>query len=179
MPRTIYSTGPALPPYRAYTAGQTAYPAFAATATAFSDDGQVDGVFLLPTPVSNYTPPTRVFVMPFGVGTAGQTFKAAVVLYYRTQNGLLVPQGAAEFTCTLGALTGVAGQDVLNTEKFCDVVSAPTKGTAGVDCQPLAPVAGSAGSFWVERKSAVAFAVVATISGGTATSGNALVGLLR
>lgn len=176
MPRLVSSVGPYAPLVRAYTANQTAYPTEATLLAAnLAVDGVADGLFVFNT-VTGIASGDRIWVMPFGVGTAAQTFKTAVVLFHKTATGLYVPTGACEFTCTLGALVGQAGYEVGTGEKFCDVISSPVKGTAGVDCQQLAPVAGTAGGFWVDRKAAHAFALRFTIAGGSATSGNALVG---
>lgn len=63
--------------------------------------------------------PQFAMVTPFGVGSEGQQFRAYGFKYLQTESGLWVPHGLVTLLCTLGAMPGKAGHDVLDTEMIC------------------------------------------------------------
>lgn len=116
---------------------QTANPFRRALATNSSDANFVskaatiteptnDGVLTL-VPSSGGLFPERLELIPFGVSAANDTFSMRVLgwspVLLDTKTTLWVPVTLGEFACTLGAMTGVAGAAVLNTELFVDTIT--------------------------------------------------------
>lgn len=172
------STGPFASLVRAYAENQTTtggFPADACLATTPPVDDVADGLFVWTPELHTQRPPIALLVIPFGEGNENDTFDVLVTLYHRTaRSRLYVPSGVCQFTATLGALAGLSGHDVSDTERFCKSVSAPVVGVAGVDCQPLATAAGRAAGYLVDMRAA--HLAVLHLNRGTAAATNALVG---
>ncbi len=84
-----------------------------------------DGVVSLCQAVGGSVP-KRAVVVPYGVGSDTNTFKMLILGWSRLaieSSYLWVPIALGAFTCTLTTVTGVAGGDVLDTEKFCDTIA--------------------------------------------------------
>jgi hypothetical protein len=78
-------------------------------------------------------------VVPYGTTTDNQTTNVLVLGWSHTDNGLWVPRTICEVSGILSAtLKGVAGQDVLDTEFFCDTLGL-TNGIAVLRPQTGAP----------------------------------------
>jgi hypothetical protein len=77
----------------------------------------------------------HVMVIPYGLGTVDDTFLMRILAWrligdYDTPKGdLWIPTVIGEYGCTLGALTGVAGAPILNTELFVDAITITSEGT--------------------------------------------------
>jgi hypothetical protein len=76
-----------------------------------------------------------IILSPYGTGTADFTFSMRVWLWRvigaNPNTRLWVPHIAAEILCTLGTATGVAAMQVVNTEKFCDILEVVSGSGAG------------------------------------------------
>jgi hypothetical protein len=74
--------------------------------------------------------PMAVLLLPYGLGNDNDTYDMKLIGWRQIGQSppqgtwLWVPYTLTEFTCTLGASTGVAGQPVLNTELFADTIVA-------------------------------------------------------
>ena len=78
-----------------------------------------------------------VELVPYGTGDANDVFEMWVI-GWREIDGLWVPKRLVKLTCTLGAMTGVAGASVLATELFCDTVTA-SMGISNVSYELYSP----------------------------------------
>jgi hypothetical protein len=117
-----------------------------------------------------------VGIMPFGIGTAAQTFTMRLIGWRKTINGLWVPSILWDATCTLGTLTGIAGGDVLNTEQFASAIGTPTTGMGSehYDVFTTSPANNTPAHVWVNAKGCSMF-TCDFATGSSATSANALV----
>lgn len=94
--------------------------------------------------------PQRLLILPYGLGSANNTFDMKVIGWRLMGNslnsGLWVPTTLCEVTCTVGAATGVAAAPVLNTELFVDTIvmksEALTPLRPGWDATPTAVFSG-------------------------------------
>lgn len=112
-------------------------------------------------------------VMPFGTGADNTTFDMRIIGWNAVSNGTLwVPTLLAGFSCTLSAAVGVAGSDVIATERFADTITAasynPTSGA-----EAISPTGDVAGHVVVDVKGADVVQVVYDMTG--ATNANCLV----
>ena len=77
----------------------------------------------------------RCKLTPFGAGSANDTFSLRVYGWSRVVSAdkpdLYWPQILLEIACTLGAMTGVAGGPVLDTELFVDTITVVTEEKVG------------------------------------------------
>jgi len=121
------------------------------------------------------TPPGWLRVVPFGTGSATQTFDVRVI-GWTLVSSLWVPVILCQFTATLSTFVGVSGSDVTAGENFCDTVSAPAAnlGSSGVDCQPKSPQNNTPAHYLIDAIGCSVFEV--DISNTSATAGNALLG---
>jgi hypothetical protein len=112
----------------------TAFTANAATATEPTGAGIID-LGARPNGM-----PNTLLLVPFGAGAGDTTFDMRVTgwAYVGT---LWVPVVLAEFNCTLGTATGVAGQPVANTDQFVDTITLATAhaGSNGVSVSVVSP----------------------------------------
>lgn len=86
---------------------------------AWSDFG-LDGVLA----------PTKAIIIPYGVGADNTTFKLRII-GWRLIGTLWVPSVMAEYTCTNCTAVGVASAAVVDTERFCDILTATTGTPSG------------------------------------------------
>lgn len=114
---------------------------------------------------------SAIAVVPFGAGADNSTFDLRILGWRATGNGLYVPTILCQVACTLSTSVGVAGADVLDTERFVDTLTL-SLGNAGVDCQVFSPANDTPSHVIVDTKG-VSF-VEFLFDMGTATSGNAL-----
>jgi hypothetical protein len=103
---------------RTTNATDTSFPSKIATLTAPTGAGVVD--------VSkNSAGPNGVIVIPFGIGDDDDVFAMRVIGWRPAGTGaseLWIPVLLAELTCTMSTATGVAGGEVLATERFADTI---------------------------------------------------------
>jgi hypothetical protein len=157
---------------KAYAVNSTdaAYPSRIPTTTSpISNPGAIQ--------VSGY--PTWLSLIPYAIGSAGNTFTTRILLWRKYQDGTLwVPQPIIEFVSTLGTETGVAGSDVLNTELFATTIATPTTGigSLGVNCQSYSPGDNTIAHMMLDTQGATVLEAIFKI--GTCTSVNSLLGLL-
>lgn len=106
-------------------------------------------------------------VLPFGAGADNNTFGLRVVGWRSVGTTLWVPEVLAEFTCTLSASVGVAGQPVTDTDRFADTMVVVT-GITAVRTGPVdTPLSGSLSVSGYEKLEFIYDMV-------TATNGNCL-----
>ena len=116
--------------------------------------------------------PKSIIGLPIGLGAANDAFDMKVVGWRQIgagedKNQLWLPTTIASLTCTVGAMTGIAGTPVLNTELFCDTIvpkSATGLGTScwvrpSIDATPAATYRGSLLLWSPADDSIAAFAV--------------------
>jgi hypothetical protein len=146
-------------------AGSVSLPTVATT-TKPSGDGVVD--------LSN-NPPSWLAVYPFGSGADNSTFDLYLV-GWRLVGTLWVPAVLLEFTATLCTFVGVAGSDVLDTERFADTLGDPgtNLGSKGVDAQQHSPANNTPGFYLVDPCGCAVFKPLFNM--GSATGGNCLLG---
>lgn len=100
----------------------------APTTTAPSGDGVFEMTRLDSTVANNGS------LVIFGAGTAGNTGEVRVFLWHRVSGPgssppLYFPTQLLDLTVTLGGAVGVASENVLNTDKFCNTITASTNTT--------------------------------------------------
>ena len=123
-------------------------------------------------------------IVPFGTGSATQTFSVRVIGWSDAQPSsgssnvvLWVPTVLCEYLCTLGTATGVASSAVLDTEKFCDTVAlVANRGTDGQDTTKASPTNNLIAQFLVDLKGSKKIELCYSV--GTNTDCNALVQFL-
>jgi hypothetical protein len=128
-----------------------------------------DGVLSTIGPRDNPVSHNMLIVYPFGSGADNSTFDVRALGWRKTKNGLWVPSTLCEFNCILSAQVGVAGADVVATERFADTIGSPTVGIG----QPFSQSSDVAAGFMeipVEGHSKVEV----LFDLGTATGANAL-----
>lgn len=117
--------------------------------------------------------PTRVMVVPFGVGSNDNTLLMRV-WGWSEQATLWVPTLLWQGTCTLTSyMPGVAATSVDATNLFCDTIET-TVGNDGVDCQPFSPGNDTVGHLILDTKGCPYLRFLFNRD-GSATSANALV----
>lgn len=116
-------------------------------------------------------------VFPYGVGNDDTTFSLRIIGWSQTSGGLWIPTILCEVTCILCTSVGVAGQDVVATERFCDTIALVTNlGNANVSVEIISPQNNTPGHIMLDTKGCNYLDFIFDMTG--ATSGNALVGLL-
>ena len=125
-----------------------------------------------------YTEGVRnLYVQPYGAGADNATLSFRFVGWRQTQGGLWVPGVLCEVDGTLCASVGVAGQDVGASERFCDTLSLVTNlGNSNVSVEVFSPQNNTPGHLLLDTKGAEYVELLVKV--GTATSGNALAGVL-
>lgn len=151
---------------RATNSTDSAFTAPVATTTQPSGEGVLD-----------YTvaPPAWLAVYPFGTGSDGNQFDVRVI-GWRLVDTLWIPAILVQFTATLSTFVGLAGADVLDTERFADTVSAPAAnlGNADVNCVAYSPQNNTPGLYVLDAIGCTVFRV--DFARSTASAANALVG---
>lgn len=145
------------------------FPARPATTTAPTGDGVVD----LATGRTEL--PRKLLLAPFGAGADDTTFSLRVTGWRKTvgsATALWVPVTLVELACTLSTAVGVAGADVVATDRFADTITV-TKGNANVDTVILS-IEGNLVAHAVIDVKGSSKAELTITTGGSATSGNAL-----
>lgn len=107
-------------------AADTDFPAKIPTITEPSGDGVHTLAKRLGLPV-----PYELQIIPFGTGTDGATFDLKVIGWRRTlglTKTLWIPVPLLKLACTLSTAVGVAGSDVVATERFVDTISVTLEG---------------------------------------------------
>lgn len=128
--------------------------------------------------------PSNARIIPFGTGSATNTFSVRVIGWIDSQpvagssNAVLwVPTVLCEYLCTLGTAVGVANAAVLDTEKFCDTISlVANRGTDGQDTTKASPTNNLVAQFLVDLKGSKRIELCYSV--GTNTDCNALVQFL-
>ncbi len=117
--------------------------------------------------------PSEVHIVPFGAGSATNTFKMRV-WGFRAATGGFIGTLLWAGTCTLCTQTGTLGFDVLDTDLFCDTITT-TVGTESVDCRSTSPGSNIPGKVKILTAGSQ-FLVLDFDKNSSATSCNALVG---
>lgn len=119
--------------------------------------------------------PVSLIVLPFGAGGDDTVFTLRVGAW-RLVSTLWVYQILCEFACTLSTYVGVAGQPVVATDRFADIIASPTTllGNLGTDCFKRSPANDSPGSMEILGHGAILFQFDVKVT--DATNGNCLVG---
>ena len=170
MATTIVSTS--TPALKAFTTNSTAasFTQPVSTLTEPTADGVVD--LAKDGLVTN----NQIKLLPFGVGSATQTFNLRVVGWTTVRNATVtqwVPFTLCELVCTLCTATGVATAPVTDTNKFCDTITLTT-GNANVDNSIVSPGSNQIAHAVIDVKGCAKIQVLIDVV--SATSGNALVG---
>lgn len=134
-----------------------------------------DGVFDIGRPEGGIAPPS-VILIPYGAGSATNTFTMSVYGWRHTLGGNArqewVPMILASFTCTLCTSPGVAGGDVNASQLFCGTI-VMVMGNANISNEVLSPATNDIGHVVVATKG-VRLIQVLFGTGSSATSCNAL-----
>ena len=143
------------------------FPAIIPTLTEPTSDGvfnlRNDGVFV----------PNAIRVMPYAIASDNDTFSMRVYAWDRVGPlGLWVPCVLVELACTASAVVGVAGGDVLATERFADTISLTT-GNDDISVDIVSPTGDVAGHAQIDLKGCEKVKFTFKITSGT-TSMNAL-----
>jgi hypothetical protein len=142
------------------------FPSIVPTATAPSGTGVVSN------PKVGNEAPNWVQIIPFGEGADNSTFDLRVIGWKPSSLGLWVPTILAQAACTLSAAVGVAGYEVIDTQRFADTI-ALTQVLTSVDSKLSSVGSDLVASFQVETRGCAFIQV--TFDLGTATGANALV----
>jgi hypothetical protein len=107
-------------------ANSSSFPSKVPTITEPTNDGVID--------LKNVglTIPQKMLVLPYGLGSDNDVFDLRVIAW-RLVGVLWVPYLLGKFTCTISAAVGVAGADVLNTERFADTITVGNEPTVTAD----------------------------------------------
>ena len=172
----VYLGSPGSPLSRARVANSTnsgGFPALAPTTTKPLVDSATGATGVVDL---GNNPPRLVKLIPFGVGANNTTFDVRLTAWHNAA-GLWVPTVLLQFTATLSAAVGVAGATVLDTERFADTLGDPTTnfGVKGTDCWQHSPQNDTPGFYLADAAGGVLYQVDTNL--GTATSGNALIGI--
>lgn len=122
--------------------------------------------------------PSQLQLVPYGQGTAGQTFDMRVWGWKLSSDGVLyIPILLAQWACVLSATAGVGSDTPSSSDKFCDSMTL-TYGNELADCLTSSAGAGTnlVASCLVDAKGCPLVEVVFNI--GTATNANAMYGVL-
>lgn len=161
------------------TAGTITLPAF------LSQEPIGDGFYPL-NPISG-SGPKRALIFPFGTAAANKTFTMEIFVWRQTRphptdpniRTCWLPYPVAAFTCTTGAMVGLAGCYVDNTQFMCDtIVAAGTVGVAGVDYNIRTPADDTAASVDVAVYGASVLGILFGVGTSEAVDANALVATL-
>lgn len=108
---------PAAKYFRALKVNNTAS-SFSATVATITEPSN-DGVIV------NANGYETMDLLLFGAGSDDQTFDARVIGWRSTGGGvpLWIPSVIVEVSCTLSAAVGIAGCDMINTDRFVDIVT--------------------------------------------------------
>lgn len=120
-------------------------------------------------------------IVPFGVGSATQTFSIRVIGWTdavpaagSAGTTLWIPTILCEYLCTLCTAVGVAGSAVLDTENFVDTLSlVANRGTDGQDTTKFSTGNNLISNFIVDLKGSKKIEILYSV--GTNTSCNSLV----
>ena len=115
--------------------------------------------------------PTHAVVVPYGAGADNSTFTLRLI-GWRCVGATWLPTPLWAGTCTLSQFAGLAGGDVLDTERVADAI-ATTLGTDGVTCQPVSPGDNTPAHVLVDLKGCEVVEALFAL-GGSATAANAL-----
>lgn len=139
-----------------------------------------DGVLNIGSPEGGITP-NGLLIIPYGVGTATNTFTMNVYGWRHTSGyggaqKLWVPYMLASFTCTLSTTTGVAGADLVVASKLCDTIALIT-GNANISNEIISPTGNAVAHIILSGKGStkVEFRFG---TGSSATSCNALAAMI-
>lgn len=124
--------------------------------------------------------PNGVMLVPYGVGSATNTFTLKVYGWRPTlgaqgtvlKDPLWVPFLLASFTCTLCTKTGVTSSDIDATHLFCDTIVLVT-GNANVSNEIISPTGNVIANIIMDVKG-VKLLELRYATGGSATSANCL-----
>jgi hypothetical protein len=122
-----------------------------------------------------------VQITPIGTDTDDQTFNLRVYGWKAVHRGksdaIWVPINLCEVLCTLGATTGVDGTIIPAAYLFCDTIALVT-GNPNISIDINSPADDTIANFIIGLKGAQKLQLRFGISGGTAVSMNALLGLM-
>lgn len=151
---------------RTTNATDSSFPSRISTITTPASDGVIgnaSGVGQVPNNLS---------LIFFGAGSDNDTFSARVIGWAKG-NTLWLPTILTQLDCTLSTAVGVAGTDVLDTERFADTIAiASGFGSDGVNVRPLSPANNTIAHVVVDLEGHALWEVTFDMTG--ATSGNAL-----
>lgn len=129
-------------------------------------------------PGGNGIAQTGLFLIPYAVAAAGDTFSIRFVGWRRVGDGetkLLVPFTLGEVACTVSTPTGIDGTPVVSTELFCTTITLTVGSDVAVDI--VSPGDTTIASLIVATKGCQNMSVDFRMDLG-ATSANALIGKL-
>lgn len=114
----------------------------------------------------------NAILIPFGAGADNTTFDMRVIGWETVSNGTLwVPVALAQYSCTLCAAVGVAGSDLIATDRFADTITAASWNPAG-GTEIVSPTGDLIGSIIMDMKAFTLYEINFDMTGGT--SGNCL-----
>jgi|LakMenEpi03Aug12_release.lakeMendotaPanAssembly.Ray.scaffolds.fasta_scaffold01277_41 hypothetical protein len=148
------------------TSATGAFPARVPTAT------QPSGAGIVSDPVVGQAAPDWVQIVPFGDGADNATFDLRVIGWKVSDLGLWTPTILGQAACTLSTAVGVAGYEVIASQRFADTIVL-TQVQANVDSKLSSPANDTIGSFQLQTRGCVFVEVIFSL--GTATGANALV----
>jgi hypothetical protein len=123
----------------------------------------------------------QVLLVPYGIGDDNDVFNLRVigwrVVGNDSQTWLWVPVILAQFVCTMSTQVGVAGRDVLNTERFCDTITLTT-GNDDVSVDITSPTGDVIAHASVDLKGSQKLELTFAMSTGSPTSANCLIALI-
>lgn len=125
-------------PYRkalAANSNDSSFPSRVPTIAEPTGDGVIDLGWQRPS-ISGGTVPQYMQVLPYGLGSDNDAFDMRVIGWrhvgstspQEATRALWVPTVMVEVTCTISAAVGVAGSQVLNTERFADTITVKAAG---------------------------------------------------
>lgn len=121
-----------------------------------------------------------LLILPYGVGTATNTFFLSIFAWDYIQPvvaqnaGMWVAWPLCAFTCTLGAITGLAGGEVDNTNLFAGtIVQTSGFGNANVSNEVISPTGNFLASIVLDTKGARRIQLLFGMN-SSSTSANAL-----
>lgn len=122
-----------------------------------------------------------LIVLPYAIGDDDDVFDMRVIGWRCVGNDPLyaiwIPVVLAQVTCTISTCVGVAGKEVLNTERFADTITLVT-GNANVSIDITSPTGNVAAHFVMDVKGFQKVEFTFDMTTGNPDSANALYSLL-
>lgn len=160
---------------KATNATDTSFPSRIPTNTEPVDDGVV--TFGWPGAMTS----NSCLVIPYGTGDDNDVFAMRVIGWRVIGNNprtrLWVPYLLAELTCTMGTAVGVAGMEVVATERFCDTLAIVT-GNSNVTTEIVSPTGNIIAHAMIDVKGSHKVEFTFDMTTGDPTGANCLVAKL-